>query len=64
MALWRHAAVYDSEEDRTAAIGRCLTGLAIRVRKKSESRKRFVNCAPLVELEGTIRFAPAMLGKT
>ncbi|MEM9062316.1 MAG: LLM class flavin-dependent oxidoreductase [Pseudomonadota bacterium] len=62
--LMRHAAVYDNEDDRTAAISsirHVLGQFGNLMMKKGEVRNGFPDQVPLEELDGNVRVDPAML---
>ncbi|MEL7469550.1 MAG: LLM class flavin-dependent oxidoreductase [Pseudomonadota bacterium] len=62
--MMRHAAVYDSEDDRTAAISsirHVLGQFGNLMMKRGEVRKGFPDQVPLEELDGNVRVEPQML---
>ena len=64
MVMMRHAAVYDSEEDRAAALAAIrgvLGQFGNLMMKKGEVRNGFPDRVPFEELEGNVRVDPQML---
>ena len=62
--MMRHAAVYDTEEDRTAAISsirHVLGQFGNLMMKRGEVRNGFPDQVPLEELDGNVRVEPQML---